>query len=137
MSEVAPGGAKQGEVRGVVVTHGAMGRGLMDAVRTIAGARDVPIEIVSNEGLGPEELVDAVKAVSHQGPTLIFTDLQTGSCAFAARLACAAPGGRRVVFGVNLPMLLDFVFHRDLPLDELVEHVVDRGREAIRPYEAK
>jgi hypothetical protein len=29
-------------------------------------------------------------------------------------------------------MLLDFVFHRDLPLEELVARVVDRGRAAIR-----
>jgi hypothetical protein len=29
-------------------------------------------------------------------------------------------------------MLLDFVFHSDLPLEELVGRVVERGRSAIR-----
>jgi hypothetical protein len=29
-------------------------------------------------------------------------------------------------------MLLDFVFHRHLSLDELVERLVERGRSAIR-----
>jgi hypothetical protein len=28
-------------------------------------------------------------------------------------------------------MLLDFVFHRDLPIDEIVERVVERGRDAV------
>ena len=38
-----------------------------------------------------------------------------------------------MVCGVNLPILLDFVFHRDVPLDELVTRLVEKGREGIRP----
>ena len=30
-------------------------------------------------------------------------------------------------------MLLDFVFNRSLPFEELVEHLVGRAREAIKP----
>jgi mannose/fructose-specific phosphotransferase system component IIA len=33
---------------------------------------------------------------------------------------------------VNLPILLDFVFHRDMPLDELVPRLVGKGRDGIR-----
>jgi mannose/fructose-specific phosphotransferase system component IIA len=36
-----------------------------------------------------------------------------------------------VVCGVNLPMLLDFVFHRDLPLPELVDRLVSKGKASI------
>ena len=33
-----------------------------------------------------------------------------------------------VVSGVNLSMLLDFVFHRDMELTELSQRVVEKGR---------
>ena len=40
-----------------------------------------------------------------------------------------------MVCGVNLPILLDFVFHRDMPLDELVPRLLEKGRSGIRPLE--
>lgn len=119
------------EVRGVLVTHGAMSFGMVDAVRKIAGIPDGVVVAVSNEGKGVDELVDAVVEVAGNDPVIIFTDLQTGSCALAARFACRQPENRRILFGVNLPMLLDFVFHRTLPLDELTQRLIAKGREAI------
>lgn len=140
MSE-RPGGSSNGvdglgpAVRGIVVTHGTMAFGMVDAVQRIAGAPDEALVAVSNEGLGPEDLVRAVSDRAGHDPAIIFTDLQTGSCALAARFACAKPENRRVVFGANLPMLIDFVFHRHLTLDELVDRLLDKGREAIRSYQ--
>ena len=130
MSEgTAPGATG---ARGILVTHGNMAAGMLDATRKIAGAPADSLVAVSNETMGPEDLVRAVSDVAGDTPAIIFTDLQTGSCALAARFVCRNPVGRRVIFGVNLPMLLDFVFHRHLPLDELVERLVERGRSAIR-----
>lgn len=123
------------EVRGIVLTHGTMCEGMVDAVRKIAGIESDALTPISNEGRGPEELALAVEQISALHPTLIFTDLQTGSCALAARLACRSPSGVRVVFGTNLPMLLDFVFHRDLPLDDLLERLINLGRRAIDSFE--
>ena len=118
--------------RGILVTHGTMAAGMLDATRKIAGAPAEALVAVSNETMGPEDLVRAVSDLAGDQPAVIFTDLQTGSCALAARFVCRNPAGRRVVFGVNLPMLLDFVFHRHMPLDELVDRLVERGRGAIR-----
>jgi mannose/fructose-specific phosphotransferase system component IIA len=125
MSEDAP-------VRGVVVGHGDMAQGLVDAVRRIAGAAGQALTAVSNEGTGPEELRAALDAATGEGPAVVFVDLESGSCGIAAAYACRAKAQRAIVSGVNLPMLLDFVFHLDLPLDQLVARVVERGRTAIR-----
>jgi len=124
-------GASPG-VKGVVLTHGTMCFGMVDAVRKIAGAPADALVPLSNEGKGPDDLLRAVGELAGDDPVLIFTDLQTGSCALTARFVCRDPRGRRVVFGANLPMLLDFVFHRNLPLDELVERLIRGGRDAIR-----
>ncbi len=133
------GGAAPDEelVRGIVLTHGSMCHGMVDAVVKIAGAPDEALVGLSNEGRGPDDLLSAVQEAAGEGEALIFTDLRTGSCALAARFACADPTRRKVIFGANLPMLLDFVFHRDLPLDRLVERLLERGRAEIRSLEPK
>jgi mannose/fructose-specific phosphotransferase system component IIA len=124
--------SESSSARGIVVGHGEMARGLIDAVRRIAGDAGESLTAVSNEGKGPDELKAALEAATGDGPAVVFVDLESGSCGIAAAYACRAKTERAVVCGVNLPMLLDFVFHRELPLDELVERVVERGRSAIR-----
>ena len=110
-----------------------MPRGLVDAVRRIAGDKASGLAFVTNEGKGPDVLRNEVDAAAGDGPAVVFVDIQTGSCGLAAAYACRGCAGRRtVISGVNLPMLLDFVFHRDMSLDDLVSRLVDGGRAAIR-----
>jgi mannose/fructose-specific phosphotransferase system component IIA len=120
-------------VRGVVVGHGDMPKGLVDAVRRIAGDKANGLDSVTNQGKGPEVLRSEVDAAAGDGPAIVFVDIQAGSCGLAAAYACRGCAGRRVVIsGVNLPMLLDFVFHREMSLDALVTRLVEGGRAAIR-----
>ena len=126
---------ENGGVRGIVVAHGAMAEGMVDAVRRIAGNAADSLQPVSNEGTSPTELKAIIDGAAGEGPVLVFADLQTGSCGMAAVSTCRESGDRAVVCGVNLPILLDFVFHRDMPLDELVERLLDKGRDGIRPVQ--
>ena len=119
-------------VRGIVVGHGNIPEGLLDAVRRIAGDQSEGLTAISNSGLSIEDLKIKLDAVSGSDPTIMFTDLLVGSCGIAAAYSCRNTTERIVVSGVNLPMLLEFIFHRDLPLNELAERVADTGREAIR-----
>ncbi|MBM4184779.1 MAG: hypothetical protein FJ207_11300 [Gemmatimonadetes bacterium] len=124
--------SETGRVRGVIVGHGQMPQGLVDAVRRIAGDAAQALEAVSNDGKGPDLLRSDVDAAAGEGPAIVFVDLQTGSCGAAAAYACRGAERRAVICGVNLPMLLDFVFHRELALDALVTRLVESGRAAIK-----
>lgn len=134
MSEAGSGA---GGVRGVVVAHGAMAQGLIDAVRRIAGGGADALIPVSNEGLSPTDLQSALDQVAGGGPAIVFTDLLSGSCAMAALVCSRDAEHRAVICGVNLPILLDFVFHREMPLAELVVRLVDKGRDGIRALPRK
>jgi len=125
--------SREGEpVLGVLVTHGAMARGMVDAVERIAGSESDPIRAVSNEGRSPEDLARHVDELIGDRSAVVFTDLETGSCALAGRLVCREEGRRALLFGVNLPMLLDFVFHREMAIEELVPRLMKKGRGAVK-----
>jgi len=116
----------------VVVAHAELATGLVSAVTRIAGSEPDALLALSNEGRSPEERRDLLEERIRGREAVVFTDLQTGSCALVARLACRERDDRAVMFGVNLAMLLDFVFHRDLPLEELVPRLLRKGRDSVR-----
>ncbi len=117
--------------RGVVVAHGDVARAMVEAVRRIAGDAADSLDAISNESLGPTELRATLERVLGEDPAVVFVDLQSGSCGMAALQSCRERADRAVVCGVNLPMLLDFVFHRDLPIAEIANRAVERGRGAV------
>jgi mannose/fructose-specific phosphotransferase system component IIA len=119
-------------VRGILLTHGSMAHGMADAVRRIAGVGEEGLMALSNDGKSPETLKAELTEFLADGPVIVFTDLSSGSCALAARVCCRGGKGHVVVFGANLPMLLDFVFHRHLPLHELVPRLLERGKESVQ-----
>lgn len=118
---------------GVVIAHGGMAAGLVDAVRRIAGSNADALIPISNEGMSPDDLRAAIEEAVGPASAIVFVDLQAGSCCMAAMASCRSCSDRVVITGVNLPMLLDFAFSRDLPFDALVTRLVDRAREGIRP----
>lgn len=120
-------------VHGVVFAHGEMAQGLVDAVSRISGVDDALVGI-SNVGKGREAMKAELLAAIGDGRTIVFTDMASGSCAMTAAISCKNEGQSAVVCGVNLPVLLDFVFHRTLSLEELVPRLVEKGRESVRSF---
>lgn len=123
-------------VQGILLAHGGMADGMVDAVLRISGAAPGVLLPLSNEGKSPETLREALDDLLGDGPAIIFTDLPSGSCALTARVLCRQnPGHDRVIlFGVNLPVLLDFVFHRELPLGELIPRLLEKGRGSMMSF---
>jgi mannose/fructose-specific phosphotransferase system component IIA len=117
--------------RGLVIAHAALAAALVEAARQISGAPAEALTPLSNEGRGPEALAAAIDAAAGDGPLVVFSDLPSGSCAFAARRFGLRRSNTAVVCGVNLAMLLDFAFNRELPLEQLVARLVAKGRDGI------
>jgi mannose/fructose-specific phosphotransferase system component IIA len=118
-------------VRGLVIAHSSLAAAMASAVHQIAGVGEDALHTISNEGRGPDQLMQAVRDAVGDAPVILFTDLPSGSCAFAARKLALERPGTGIVSGVNLPVLLDFVFHRDLSVPDLVERLVEKGRGGI------
>lgn len=117
------------DVAGIVVAHGDLAPAMIRAVEGISGIRGALVGI-SNAGATPRELKRRVAAATGEGPAVVFVDMGSGSCAFAARKVAEATPSVAVVTGVSLPMLLDFVFHRDMEPTPLAERVAGKGRGA-------
>jgi mannose/fructose-specific phosphotransferase system component IIA len=116
---------------GVVVAHGALADALVAEVERISGVHGA-LRAVSNTGLGPADIEARILAAVGEGPAVMFVDMPCGSCFFAAMKLERARPTLRVVTGVNLAMLLDFVNNRALPASESAVRSAAKGAEAIR-----
>ena len=115
-------------IDGLIVAHGKMGRGLLNAATVIVGEQEA-MHSLSNSDLSLEQLQKEISGILEQtAECIIFVDC-LGSAFTASRIVSA---GMPVISGVNLPMLLSFFTKRDrLPLNELIEAVINDGRKGI------
>lgn len=119
------------ELRGVVVCHGSLAGALVQAAEQISGLEGALIP-VSNTGCDRDTLEDRVIAAVDARPAVVFVDLASGSCLFAVLKRLRSEQFVRVVTGVNLAMLVDFVFHRSLSPEEAAARAAAAGEKSIR-----
>ena len=119
------------ELRGIIVSHAAVAQALVAAVRAITGI-DNALTAVSNEGCGTEALAERLRDAVGEGPALLFVDLPGGSCMTSSTRYAKQHADIAVVTGVNLAMLLDFVFHRNITPEDAARRAVEAGAKAIR-----
>ena len=118
-------------LRGVVVCHGKLAGALVEAAESISGVTGALVP-VSNTDCDRNLLEQRVAEAVDGRPAVVFVDLASGSCLFAVLKRLRALEGVKVVTGVNLTMLVDFVFHRDLAPDAAAERAAAAGAKAIR-----
>ena len=102
------------ELRGVVVCHAKLAGALVEAAEQISGVRGALVP-VSNADCDRGALEQRVAQAVDGTPTVVFVDMSSGSCLFAVLNRLRESTDVKVVTGVNLAMLVDFVFHRSLP----------------------
>jgi mannose/fructose-specific phosphotransferase system component IIA len=118
------------ELRGVVVGHGGLSGALVAAAEEITGIRGVLVA-VSNSGADREALENRVVDAVGDHTAIVFVDMPSGSCMIAAMRKVAARDDIRVVTGVNLVMLLEFLFHRTEPIAEAAKRAAESGAKSI------
>ena len=97
----------------------------------ISGLSDALVP-VSNTGCDRDTLEERVLAAVNGRPAVVFVDLASGSCLFAVLKRLRSQESVKVVTGVNLAMLVDFVFHRSLAPADAASRAVAAGEKSIR-----
>ncbi len=118
-------------LRGVIVSHAGVAQALIAAVASISGVTDALLP-VSNDGCDRQALFRMLAEAVGENPAVLFIDLPGGSCLTGAISYARGRTDLAVVTGVNLAMLLDFVFHRDLAPAAAAERAAAAGSRAIR-----
>jgi mannose/fructose-specific phosphotransferase system component IIA len=119
------------ELQGVVVCHGTLAEALVHAADQISGLSGALVP-VSNTGCDRDALEERVLAAVNGRPAVVFVDLASGSCLFAVLKRLRSQESVKVVTGVNLAMLVDFVFHRSLSPADAASRAVAAGEKSIR-----
>jgi mannose/fructose-specific phosphotransferase system component IIA len=116
---------------GVIVSHAAVAQSLVAAVHAITGIEGALVG-VSNEGCDYGALERRLEEAVGGRRAVLFVDLPGGSCLTGAVRFGRGRSDLAVVTGVNLAMLLDFVFHREVEPEAAAQRAAAAGARAIR-----
>ncbi len=118
----------------MVIGHGGLALALVETAIQIVGEIEAikGIDFLPHEGkeklLG--KIIEAIKEVDKGQGAILLTDLFGGCCCnVSASLSTRYPV--KVISGVNLSMLLEVIFHRESPLEELESLAVKGGMRGI------
>jgi len=123
-------------VCGIIVGHGSLPGALRDAAVAIVGESEC-LAVVSNEDL-PSGKMDGLleqAVMDHPGcDILMFIDLFGSSCSHAGAKLMRSHPGVTAICGVNLPMLVRFLYYRGkMEFVELVKLMHETGIQEVKP----
>jgi PTS system mannose-specific IIA component len=121
----------------ILVSHGRMAAGTLEAARMIVGQQDGVVALALNEGDDVDDLrqhiAAAISEVDRGDGVLVLVDLFGGSPFNASARPAMARERVEVVSGLNVPMLVEVLAQRDgSTLQELVEVARCAGASGIR-----
>jgi PTS system mannose-specific IIA component len=123
----------------VIVTHGTMAEGIMDAAGMIVGNLEGVRAVQLKEMDAVEDLMDRISAAVDEVDTgdgaLVFVDLFGASPFNASARLLGAEKERNVevITGVSLPMVLEVAIQRSSEdLESLVEIAEDAGTSGVK-----
>lgn len=119
----------------VIVTHGQIGRFLVEAAefildRSLESIRCVGVTQSGSEMPDEHPMREVIQAADEGDGVLVLTDLANASPSNIVERQLPHVNAR-VVSGLNLPMLLRTWNYRREPLDQLVDRAIEGGRRGI------
>lgn len=121
----------------LLVTHGQLGRHLVDTVTGMLGELSLPTDVLEvHRQSDPDELIgaarDAAARLDDGHGVLILTDAFGSTPSNIANRA-ADRDRHCVIAGVNLPMLVRIYNYPKLELDAMTASAVEAGRQGVMP----
>lgn len=121
----------------VLVSHGSMAEGMLDAARMIVGDQEGIMAINLEEMDDVEGLIEKITAAVEQIDTgdgvIVLVDVFGASPFNASARLTMTRGNMEVITGMNLPMLLELAIHRQgANLEELIKIALDAGSSSIK-----
>lgn len=118
----------------VIVAHGGLAREYLAAVEHVMGAQAgvlaVAIEPNHDRKRKQAEICTAADNVDTGDGVVLVTDLFGGSPSNLSLLACQ-PENRRILYGMNLPMLIKLAKSRQMDVSDAVKGALQAGRKYI------
>ncbi|CAI3361399.1 PTS sugar transporter subunit IIA [Enterococcus cecorum] len=118
----------------VVVAHGHFATGAASALELIVGKQENVAVIDFSEGMSAQTVKEKIAAeLVDQSEVLVLSDLLGGTpFKVSTELMTAFNGKMNVLSGLNLAMLIEAVFAREmLAFDDLVDKLVNTAKEGV------
>lgn len=124
----------------VIVAHGGLAREYLATVEHVVGRQSgmtaIAIGAEDDRAAKQDEICNAADAVDTGDGVVIVTDIFGGSPSNLSLRACS-PSNRRILYGMNLPMLLKLAKCRNKTVPEAVEAAMTAGRKYINCHAAE
>ncbi|MDX1497777.1 MAG: PTS fructose transporter subunit IIA [Salinisphaeraceae bacterium] len=120
----------------LLVTHGRLGRHLIETVTEMMGTPPLAIEVVDiQRGQDPDscvaEALEKARCLDSGDGVLMLTDAFGSTPSNVATKAAAQSEDYRIVAGLNLPMLIRIFNYPEKNLASMIENAVQGGRQGI------
>ncbi|MFD2306677.1 PTS sugar transporter subunit IIA [Enterococcus termitis] len=122
----------------ILMSHGKMAAETLHSAKMITGdlANAAIVSMTETDGLsGTTEKLKKILESSDQEPTLILADLKGGTPCNAAMMQMDSRPNLRVLSGLNLAMVIEAALSSIEDLDELVDHLLMIGKNAVEKIE--
>lgn len=119
------------------MAHGGLAREYLAAVEHVVGKQPGVVAISINpeddRATKQSEICDAADSVDQGDGVVIATDLFGGSPSNLSLRACS-PTNRRILYGMNLPLLIKLAKSRSRSVQEAVDAALAAGRKYINSH---